>query len=135
MTNGNGQITISRKSITWLISIAASLVAIVIGIFILCDRADVYAAKIFNQQFDTRFPVLMTPYAVTLETVRQKTEANNSKIANLCLAVKVLLMARRQEMTWEQKQTIVDELVKNDNISYDSAYAILDLPTNKRTRR
>ena len=133
MENGNEHI--NRKFVTGLISIAASLVAIVIGIFILCDRADVHATKIFNQQFDTRFPVLMTPYAVTLETVRQKTEANNSKIANLCLAVKVLLMARRQEMTWEQKQIIVDELVKNDNISYDSAYAILDLPTNKRTRR
>jgi hypothetical protein len=133
--SGNGKIVISKKFISWALGILATCLGIIISIFLICDRVTTKAEAAFNEKFDKRYPVVHAPCSTTVSNICQKVDGIDKRTKDLALQMKILLMLKSNEITWEQKQMVVDEIVKNDSISYDAAYELLKKPNSSSIPR
>ncbi len=107
------------------------VIASVLATIQVCDninaKADTRAESKFNYNFEKCYSIKHAPCSTAVSQLAENMKIINNALGNIKLSVKIISMAKRSEMSFYQKQSIVNELVTHDSISYDSAYALLGM--------
>lgn len=120
-------ITISRKFIEALIlGIAISVPSVILGWSAVADRYGVKAQERFNNRFDVIYPVKHAPCSTKVASMVDNIRTQQENIKEVKSKVDFLVMLEQRRMTWKEKNAIVESLVKNDSLSYDAAYELIN---------
>ena len=129
------KVEITKKTLTWLATMFGVTVASVLATIQVCDninaKADTRSEKKYQDNFDKCYSIKHAPCSTAVTQLAENMKIINNSLGNIKLSLKIISMAKKREMTFYQKQEIVQELVTHDSISYDSAYALLDMPIIK----
>jgi hypothetical protein len=119
----NGVISIPKKRIKIVvIFVIVSLPLITSSWFVVCEQIDTKAKSHFNRYFDAYYPVRHASCSTNVKSLSDNFMAQQNDIREMKSSVRLLVMLERQRMTWKEKQTIVEGLIKEDSLSPEAAY-------------
>jgi glycyl-tRNA synthetase beta subunit len=114
---------ISKKLVKWVF---ISLPVVLLAWFALCGKINVQAEDCANKFIDKRFPALHRAHELKTDSMAAVQAKQSSDVEEIKASVKILIILERGRMTFNEKQRLVDSLVKNDGLSYNAAYKIID---------
>lgn len=109
-----------------ILFLLVSLPTVLVSWFVVCDRCDTRAQGYFNERFDTYYPVRHAPCSTRVALIAETLRSSEITLKEMSAEMKFLVLLEQQRMTWKERQKVVDALVKNDSLSYEAAYNLIN---------